>query len=149
MKSRIELPRFEGCFVCGNPQGNPSALQLCSYFENGIVEAEFVPRVEHSGYPGITHGGVLVSLLDEISIWAASFAADCFCVTRDLNTKFFKQAKPGERLHLSAKVTEVRKLISVEAHIVNDDNEKIATSTGRFFPTLPEEWKRWKPVTAD
>ncbi len=145
MNQRFELPRSETCFVCGFPAKNPSSLELRAYYHQGRIEAEFIPKVEHIGFPGIVHGGILVSALDEVSSWAASFAADCFCVTREFSTKFFRQAAPGEPLYLSASVAEKRKLILVEAEILSSAGEKIALSTGRFYPALQKEWDLWKP----
>lgn len=142
MAKRSELPRYEGCFVCGDPSSNPSSLQLRSYLEDGEVKAVFVPRVEQAGYPGIVHGGILVSLLDEVSIWAASIAADCFCVTREFKVRFLKPARPGDRLSLAAKVTGYGRLLTVEAVIENAQGERIARSIGRFFPAFKEEWEK-------
>ncbi len=117
-------------------------MQLRCYLEDGEVKADFVPRVEHAGYPDIVHGGILVSLLDEISIWAASIAADCFCVTREFKVKFFKPARPGDRLSLAAKVTERGRLLAVQAVIKNAQGDVIARSVGRFFPAFKEEWEQ-------
>jgi uncharacterized protein (TIGR00369 family) len=142
MKSHVELPRFEGCFVCGDPAINPHSLQLHSYFEDGEVKAVFTPKSEHIGYPEIIHGGVLASLLDEVSIWAASAAAQAFCVTRELKTKFLKPARPGEALSLTAKVVGKGKLLTVKALIENPQREVIARSVGRFFPAFEDEWER-------
>lgn len=141
----IELPRYETCFVCGDPARNPHSLRLRSYLdpESGLVSAAFTPREGQEGYPGVVHGGILTSLLDEVSIWAASYAARSFCVTRELRTKFFRAARPGAPLRLSARVTEHRqRLITVVGTIENAAGEAVARSVGRFVPAYPEEWKR-------
>ena len=142
MSKQIELPRYEGCFVCGDPAVNPASLQVHSYFEDGVVKAIFVPKSEHGGYPGIVHGGILVSLLDEISIWAASIAARSFCVTREFTTKFVKTARLGEELSLKARVTEHGRLLTVEARIENSQGKIITRSGGRFYPAFKEEWEK-------
>jgi uncharacterized protein (TIGR00369 family) len=142
MSKRRDLPRYEGCFVCGDPAVNRCSLELRVYWEDGEVKAVFVPGEEHLGYPGIVHGGILVSLLDEVSIWAASIAAQCFCVTRELRTKFLVPARPGESLSLVARVTERGQLLTVEATMENSRGEAIARSTGRFFPAFKEEWEQ-------
>ena len=59
MSKRIELPRYERCFVCGEPAVNSKSLKLRSYLEDGEVKAVFVPQAEHVGYPEIVHGGIL------------------------------------------------------------------------------------------
>ncbi len=143
----VELPRYEGCFVCGDPARNPHSLQLRSALdpESGTVTATFTPEEAHAGYPEIVHGGIVTALLDEVSIWAASYAAQSFCVTRELRVKFLKPARPGETLQLAAHVVEKKRMIAVEAVAQNAQGELVARSVGKFFPAFPEEWQRRVP----
>ena len=59
-------PRTDGndCFVCG--PDNPQGLQVKFRLEDGICKAEFTPPEEYCGYQGVTHGGILFSLLDDV-----------------------------------------------------------------------------------
>lgn len=84
----------------------------------------------------------MASLLDEISIWAASYAAEAFCVTRELRTQFLKPARPHQTLSLSAWVVEHDRLMTVEGTIEDNAGEVIARSVGHFYPADEEEWKR-------
>jgi uncharacterized protein (TIGR00369 family) len=141
----IELPRYETCFVCGDPARNPHSLELRLYLdpESGLVSAAFTPREGHEGYPDVVHGGILTSLLDEVSLWAASYAARSFCVTRELRTKFLQAAPLGAPLRVYARVTEHRrKLITAAGTIENVAGEAVARSVGRFFPAYPDEWAK-------
>jgi len=52
------------CFVCG-PE-NPIGLHLIFRLENNICRAEFTPQPQHCGYTGITHGGIIFSVLDDV-----------------------------------------------------------------------------------
>lgn len=142
MTEPIALPRFEGCTVCGNPSTNPKSLDLQCYLHDDVVTATFTPSDDEAGFPGTIHGGVLTSLLDEVSVWAASIAADAFCVTRDFRTKYLKPAQPGVPLSLAARVTDDGRLITVEAEALNPDREVVARSTGRFYPAFQGEWDR-------
>lgn len=143
----IELPRYKSCFVCGDPDLNPQSLGLRSHLdpESGLVTAVFVPQEHHVGYPDVVHGGILTSLLDEVSIWAASIRAEAFCVTRELRVKFAQAARPGEPLRLRAEVTEFHPpMITVQASIVRENGSGIvARSLGKFYPAFPEEWVEW------
>lgn len=142
MAEPVALPRFEGCTVCGDPSVNPKSLDLQCYYQNGIVTATFTPSDDEAGFPGTIHGGVLTSLLDEVSVWAASIAADAFCVTRDLRTKYLKPARPGVPLSLEARPTDVGRLITVEAQASSPEREVVAQSTGRFYASFRDEWER-------
>lgn len=143
----IELPRYKSCFVCGDPARNPQSLGLRSHLdpESGTVTAVFTPQAHHVGYPDVVHGGILASLLDEVSIWAASFRAEAFCVTRELRVKFAQAARPGESLRLQAEVAEYHpRMITVQASAVRaDGGEVVARSLGKFYPAFPEEWIEW------
>jgi len=54
---------YQRCFVCG--QRNPFGLHLVFRIDNNTVVADFQPREEHQGFPGIIHGGIVVAVLDE------------------------------------------------------------------------------------
>jgi len=142
MGEPIALPRFEGCTVCGDPDVNPKSLDLQCHYHDGIVTATFTPSDDEAGFPGTIHGGVLTSLLDEVSVWASSIAADAFCVTRELRTKYLQPARPGVPLALDARVTDHDRLITVEARALDPEGELIAQSTGRFYPAFVEQWER-------
>lgn len=52
------------CFVCGVE--NPSGLHMHFYtIADGEVEATHIVRDEFQGYPGIVHGGIIASMMDE------------------------------------------------------------------------------------
>jgi len=57
-------PNSAMCFVCG--VHNPIGLHLSFYDdEEGRVVAQWTPGEEHQGYPGVLHGGIAATLLDE------------------------------------------------------------------------------------
>jgi len=52
------------CFVCGVQ--NPSGLHMHFYnIGPGEVEADYTVSETYNGYPGIVHGGIIASMLDE------------------------------------------------------------------------------------
>ena len=54
---------YQGCFVCG--VRNDAGLKLQFRREDDLVVAEFLPQTQFQGFPGVVHGGILASLLDE------------------------------------------------------------------------------------
>ena len=54
----------DACFVCG--PGNPMGLRVSFRLEGEICRAEFTPEPHHQGYDGVTHGGIIYSLLDDV-----------------------------------------------------------------------------------
>lgn len=52
------------CFVCG-PE-NPIGLNLKFRLQDDLCLAEFTPTHNHCGYDGITHGGIIFCVLDDV-----------------------------------------------------------------------------------
>jgi uncharacterized protein (TIGR00369 family) len=58
-------PNSEMCFVCG--RSNPVGLYM-RFHDDGESEvvSEYTVPAHYQGYPGIVHGGVVASMLDEV-----------------------------------------------------------------------------------
>ena len=57
-------PNSRLCFVCGVE--NPVGLHLKFYETSaGEIKAEFSAPEQYQGYPGVLHGGIVASILDE------------------------------------------------------------------------------------
>lgn len=56
--------RARRCFVCG--PDNPAGLKLQFRMDGDVCRSEFTPRPEYAGFDGITHGGILFSVLDDV-----------------------------------------------------------------------------------
>ncbi len=52
------------CFVCG--PDNPVGLQVSFRLEEGLCKAEYTASEYQCGYDGVTHGGIIFSLLDDV-----------------------------------------------------------------------------------
>jgi len=60
----IQQPNSAMCFVCGLE--NPAGLRLVFYeISPDEVVASYTPPEQFQGYPGVLHGGIVASLLDE------------------------------------------------------------------------------------
>src|SRR5258708_13957648 len=60
----IQQPNSAMCFVCGLE--NPAGLRLVFYETSpDEVMAAYTPPQQFQGYPGVLHGGIVASLLDE------------------------------------------------------------------------------------
>ncbi len=85
------------CFVCGRE--NPSGLHLEFYEdpEAGQLIAPLHLPSHFEGYPGVVHGGILASILDEVSGRAINVSEDeeVFWVTAKLEIRY-RQPTPTE-----------------------------------------------------
>uniref|UniRef100_A0AAU2V2A1 Acyl-coenzyme A thioesterase THEM4 n=1 Tax=Streptomyces sp. NBC_00003 TaxID=2903608 RepID=A0AAU2V2A1_9ACTN len=100
------------CFGCGD--GQPHGLHLAARAGEGVtVTAEFTVREAHQGAPGLAHGGVLATALDE-TLGSLNWLLRVIAVTGRLETDFARPVPVGTVLHLQAEVTAVagRKIYS-------------------------------------
>ncbi|MFI6054779.1 PaaI family thioesterase [Streptomyces violascens] len=100
------------CFGCGD--GQPHGLHLAARAGQGVtVTAEFTVREAHQGAPGLAHGGVLATALDE-TLGSLNWLLRLIAVTGRLETDFARPVPVGTVLHLEAEVTAVagRKIYS-------------------------------------
>jgi uncharacterized protein (TIGR00369 family) len=88
--SRIQQPNSRNCFVCGVE--NPAGLHL-RFYDNGVdeVTCDFTVYPKHQSYPGIVHGGVIASILDEAGGRTAAIDDhNRFFVTAKLQVRYRK-----------------------------------------------------------
>ncbi|MEU3742794.1 MULTISPECIES: PaaI family thioesterase [unclassified Streptomyces] len=103
---------YEHCFGCG--EGQAHGLHLAARAGEGVgVTAEFTVREAHQGAPGLAHGGVLATALDE-TLGSLNWLLRVIAVTGRLETDFVRPVPLGTVLFLEAEVTAVagRKIYS-------------------------------------
>lgn len=133
------IRRYTNCFVCGDE--NDCGLKVDFFYDQGVAKAEYLPDKRFQGYKGILHGGIISSLLDEVMIKAV-IAQNLLVVTAEIEVKFLKPIKIGERLFLKGKIVEEKGRIFVaEGEARNSKKELVATGKGKFFK-VTEEMKR-------
>lgn len=118
------------CFACG--ENNPIGLKLQFEEVDGDCIAKFTPKKEHQGYTGITHGGIMSTLLDEIMAQLVIKDSNR-TVTAEMNVRFRRPARTGVELTLAAKITgEDRKSIHCSAQATDPEGQVIAEATARM-----------------
>ncbi len=124
------------CFACGAK--NPIGLHLQFSYGEGTAEATFTAAREFQGYPGIMHGGLVATLLDEAMAHAA-IAAHGTAVTGDLHVRLRGSGVPlGRPLRLAGRVIGRRgRLVLVEATLHDEGGTLLAQAEGKFM-LVPE-----------
>ena len=130
-------PNSQMCFVCGLE--NPIGLKMAFYEdEEGRVVAKFTPGDEHQGFPGIVHGGIVTSLLDEV-LGRVAIAAERWVVTGRLNIRFRRPVPVGETLTIVGEVVNWKKrTLEARGEIRLSDGQVGAEATGTFLE-IPSE----------
>ena len=97
-------PNSKMCFICGLE--NPVGLKLRIYeVETGVVESSFTAPEYFQGYPGVLHGGIIATIIDEISGRALMGPVDNprFMFTAKLEVRYRKNVPIGKPLKLVGK----------------------------------------------
>lgn len=103
------LPWTKSCFVCG--EQNPRGLQLRSRIENGKIVLDYTTRAEDVGYRHIVHGGIAMTLLDEVMTWAAIVETGKMCVAAEMSTRLKEPIEVGASLRIEANVTKANRRV--------------------------------------
>ena len=125
-------PQTNRCFACG--PDNAIGLKLVfARRPHGEALAEWTPAAEHEGWPGVVHGGLLSTVLDE-ALSHAVLAAGLKAMTAELRVRFRQPAPSGRALAVKAWVVErSKRLVETEAAVTGPDGEELAHGWGRFL----------------
>lgn len=128
------------CFACGRHNSIGLHLRFAPIHDGDRegVEASYEPRPEDQGFPGVMHGGILVTLLDEAMAWAMFAHDSTLGVTAKMETRYRRQVPPDQPLTVRGFVTRMRgRRIEVEATLHDASGERLVESSGLFLQ-LPQ-----------
>lgn len=109
MPKREVQPNSKMCFICGLE--NPVGLKLRIYeVEPGVVETTFTAPEHYQSYPGMLHGGIIATIIDEVSgrAWMGSEDNPRFMFTAKLEVKYRKNVPIGKLLRIVGKAGSSR-----------------------------------------
>ncbi|MEU2629780.1 PaaI family thioesterase [Kitasatospora sp. NPDC007106] len=126
-------PHYDLCFGCG-PQ-RPDGLQLTAVAGEGLtVDARFTVRAVHQGGPGLAHGGLLTTAMDE-TLGTLNWLLHAPAVTGRLETDFVRPVPVDSELHIHAWVTGVhgRKVYSAAEGRIGGPDGPVAIRAQALF----------------
>ena len=95
------------CFACGDD--NPIGMHLDDIRREGDeVHATLHPRPEYQSYPGVLHGGLSATALDEVMGYAAILLARVWAATATMEVRFRARVPYDAPLPLVAGVADAR-----------------------------------------
>jgi acyl-coenzyme A thioesterase PaaI-like protein len=139
------------CFGCG--PANEKGLRIRSFPEGDEVVAEWQPEPHHEAFPGMLNGGIIGTLLDCHSNWAATWYLmrqagtdhpPC-TVTADYAIKLRRPTPTDQPVKLVARVVESQQdRAVVEAELIAG-GKVCATCRGTFVAVKPGHpaYHRW------
>ena len=120
------------CFVCG--PSHPRGLRI-RYVRaaDGSVAARWTPDRTWQGFPGMIHGGIVSTILDEAMSKAVA-ASRCQALTAELKVRFRRPVPQDCELQIRGWVLDRRKRrIRTEAVVTGSGGEELAHAWGVFL----------------
>jgi acyl-coenzyme A thioesterase PaaI-like protein len=134
-------PNSKMCFICGLE--NPAGLKLRIYeVEPGVVESTFTASEQFQGYPGVMHGGIIASIIDEISGRALMGPVENprFMFTAKLEVIYRKNVPIGKPLKLVGKAgSDKGRSAESWAGIYNAESGELLAEGNALLVNVPPE----------
>lgn len=125
----------KNCFVCG--LSNPVGLRMKFFaVDENTIESRYIVKEQYQGWPGITHGGIVAAMLDEVMARLFDFdeKQNRFLVTAKLEVKYRKPVPIDEEIIVVGKKLENNgKVARATAKIMNTKNELLAEGSSIFI----------------
>lgn len=139
MAAELEFVRTgdSACFGCGPDNANGLRLRFRQVGER-LVEAEVVVPARYCGPPGVVHGGIQATLLDEVMGKAAYTAfADRFeelrFVTAELSVRYRRPAHAGRPLTARGECVAVDGAdVHLRAALLDERGHELTVATSRW-----------------
>lgn len=133
----VELKSYPNCFGCGSD--NPIGLKLTYKLEDETVTAKFIPLEEHQGWPSITHGGIVASLLYEV-MENYSYQNGIVAMMRGMETNFRRPISTGKTVTArSWLVEESGRKMTVAGSLTDEDNVLLAQGQAELLVLSDEQ----------
>lgn len=130
------------CFVCGLE--NPVGLKLKIYItEPGVIETAYIAPDHFQGYPGVLHGGIVATILDEISGRAhmGDPSAPRFMFTAKMDVRYRKNVPVGKPLKIIGKAGKSKgRYAEGWAGIYAEDGALLAEANTFLMDVPPESF---------
>ncbi|HKV85505.1 MAG TPA: PaaI family thioesterase [Ktedonobacterales bacterium] len=125
---------YQQCFACG--QRNDIGLRLVFRREDEAIVTEYTPDARYQGFPGIVHGGVIATLLDETMSRTAMIEGR-WMMTGRLEVRYRTAAPAGQTLRVTARTLSSRSRMitaTAEVRLADEPETLIATGEAVFLP---------------
>ncbi|MDF1512338.1 MAG: PaaI family thioesterase [Anaerolineae bacterium] len=140
-------PTSRMCFVCGRENEKGLHIQFYEDHENNRIVAPINLPEHFQGYPGITHGGIIASILDEISGRSVMMTTDGnpFWVTAKLEIRYRKPTPTNTPLLAVGWVVKQRRRSAEVAGQIRESDGTVTAEVNAVIVYPPKETlKGWE-----
>lgn len=119
------------CFACG--ERNPQGLKVKFFQEGEKICTIFQPGENHQGYPGIMHGGLTSTLLDEVMSRCVQ-ETGAAGLTAKLEVRFRQSIPLYRPVRFEAWIVKKKgHLVELESCAILDDGQVAAEGKSKFM----------------
>jgi uncharacterized protein (TIGR00369 family) len=137
----IKQPNSKHCFVCGLE--NPAGLKL-AFYDDGRdqVRSDFQIGEQHQGYPGVVHGGIVASILDEV-VGRVAMIGDHhhFMMTVKLQIKYRQPVPLATPLVAIGKLVKLRGRLGTATGELGLPDGSVLAEAELTLADLPQQFK--------
>lgn len=128
------------CFGCSKK--NPIGLKLDFIKEGEDFYSDFTSGKELQGYPGMLHGGIIATLLDEVMA-NNLFTQGLLVVTAEMNIRYIHKIPIGEKLRIySRQLNQKSRLYEMEGWIEDSQGKILAKGNSKLLSMKVENFKQ-------
>jgi acyl-coenzyme A thioesterase PaaI-like protein len=141
------------CFGCAPDHEHGFRLRFTT--EGDEIVTRFTPDARYQGPPGIMHGGLVMTLADELSAWTVVARLGKFGFTAQMQGKLHKPARIGSEIEGRARISrDTPRIVGVSSRLLQAGVEVFAgeitfvvvdeSGAERLLGApLPEHWNRF------
>ncbi|HEY0798543.1 MAG TPA: PaaI family thioesterase [Candidatus Baltobacteraceae bacterium] len=125
------------CFACGQHSEIGMHLRFHPDGEHYAVRAQTVIDEKYQGWKGMTHGGIIATMIDDAMAHAGA-AAGFAGFTAAIDVRFRKPVPTGEVAIVRAWVTwQRRNVLGVSSRVTDGNGTVLASAEGSFVGKAP------------
>ena len=132
--TKIEKLRQDN-YGFGHGQENPHGLRLLFTITppQATVAAQIADKFQ--GWPGVAHGGIVATILDEAMGHAVFGTTDSYCLLAELEVFYLAPVMTSQALLITGRVekTDARKINAIAEIRRQDDHTLLAHSRGLYI----------------
>ena len=124
------------CFGCSPT--NDHGLQLRFYISDRGCFTECNISDHFCGFDGMVHGGIITTLLDEISAWTITSQLFRVGITSEITTRYLNPVRANTKIRVEGEITNYNeKSAVVRSKITSGDGLLLAEAESKFlFPSV-------------
>jgi acyl-coenzyme A thioesterase PaaI-like protein len=133
------------CFGCGTLNACGLGLTMYPNADGNGVWAPFAPAARFEGYPGMIHGGIVCTVLDEVMAWSL-YREEIWAVTGSLQVRYRRPLAVGETLRAIGTIERNRgRVIETRGEIRREtDGALLAEATATFVRVPADQAEAWR-----